>query len=475
MTAAFSHPAFERIVAIVSDRTGLQVPRNRSSEAEAGIRRAMGKAGVREVSQYLELVRAEELSLDDLVTELTVRESYFFREAAHFDFIRQVVIPEVIGRRGHDHVPRVWCAGSAAGEEPHSLAIALEEDGLAANVLATDISHEALRRAREAIYGRWSLRGLDDTRLSRWFQRAGERWQLDARIRQRVSFAFHNLAKHAYPSVPAGIWGMDLILCRNVLIYFDRPGVEHVARGLQDSLAEGGWLITGPSDPSLDGLGSLRAVTTDAGVFYRRSGSASHAETPPAIATSAKQCPASPPGPGRRAPSMPALPSTRDIVADPREAFAQGRYESVRALTRDARDESSAVLYVRATANCRSAEEAVKEARSQAERHPMCAELHFLEAALLLGAGQPHGAARAIRKVLYLDRSSVVAHLFLGSIHRRAGRLEEARRAYRNARDFARARPTEQRVPLAEGERAGSLADMANAELLLLETSGGPS
>jgi chemotaxis protein methyltransferase CheR len=234
----------------------------------------MARVGVVDVPRYVALLEAGRVPLDDLVTELTVGETYFFREPAHFEFIQNEVFPEVMKRRGADHVFRIWSAGCATGEEPYSLAIALVEAGLQGQVLATDISRTALWRAREATYRPWSLRGLDEERVQRVFRQAGDRWRLHARFGDLVTFQFHNLAQDAYPSLPAGIWAMDLILCRNVLIYFDKASIARVAHGLHTSLADGGWLITGPSDPPLDGLAPLVPVVTKGGVFYPKGESA---------------------------------------------------------------------------------------------------------------------------------------------------------------------------------------------------------
>lgn len=142
--------------------------------------------------------------------------------------------------------------------------------GLKGHVLATDLSRRALQRARAAPYRRWSLRGLDDPLIRRCFHETGNLWTLDERFRVPVTFEFQNLARSIYPSIPTGIWGMDLILCRNVLIYLDADTIRHVAHRLSETLAEDGWLITGPSDPLLQGVESLSPIATPHGVVYRR-------------------------------------------------------------------------------------------------------------------------------------------------------------------------------------------------------------
>lgn len=182
MTLAWSHSTFATVAQLVGAHTGLSFESTRRTDAEAGIRRAMARVGVVDVSRYAELLEAGRMPFDDLVTELTVGETYFFREPAHFEFIQNEVFQDVLDRRGADHALRIWSAGCATGEEAYSIAIVLEEAGRRGQVLATDISRAALQRAREAAYRPWSLRGLDEGRLHRFFYQAGDRWLLHARF-----------------------------------------------------------------------------------------------------------------------------------------------------------------------------------------------------------------------------------------------------------------------------------------------------
>jgi chemotaxis protein methyltransferase CheR len=131
-------------------------------------------------------------------------------------------------------------------------------------------------------------------------------------------------------------------------------------------------------------------------------------------------------------------------------------------------DAGRASQHVRGLAN-RDAAAAAEACTRALERHPLSAELHFLHAALLLDGNRAEDALRALRRVVYLDRSLAIAHFMLGAVLSRRGDLSGACRAYRNARDLCAARPVEEMVPLADGETAGRLAEIAGAELMLLE------
>src|SRR5262249_22024112 len=113
-----SQTAYEAVIRLVGDRTGLAFPPNRRESAEAAIRRAMARAGVSDLARYGDLLQQEE-TLDDLIAQLTVGETYFFREPAQFEFIRREVLPEIRKRLGLGHVLRAWSAGCASGEEAY--------------------------------------------------------------------------------------------------------------------------------------------------------------------------------------------------------------------------------------------------------------------------------------------------------------------------------------------------------------------
>jgi chemotaxis protein methyltransferase CheR len=465
IAAPWSDPAFQRVAALLGDRTGLAFSPARVADAEAGIRRAMARAGTAEVTAYLQSLEGGRVRLDDLIAELTVGETYFFREPLQWQVLREEVLPGLVRLRPPDHVLRVWSAGCASGEEAYSLAILMDELGLGdrCQILATDLSGPALERAAGAQYGPWSLRGVEPTRLPRHFSSEGSRWRLREHLRQRVRFERLNLASDSYPSFRTGTWRMDLILCRNVLIYLDDATVRRVARHLGDCLAPGGWLLTGASDPSVNEDGKLEAITTPAGILHRRPApSPSPSPVPPA--------PPSPPsghGSGAAAPS-PLASSPTDALSEARAAFARGEYGLARGLTSALPDAAAAVLGVRAAANQHDAAAAARLAASSIAHHPSCLELHLLHAVLLIELGSHAEAAQASRRALYLDRSLAMGHYLLGTALALAGEAPAASKAFRNARDQCARLPPDQPVPFGDGQRAARLAEAAEVQLQLL-------
>jgi chemotaxis protein methyltransferase CheR len=218
--------------------------------------------------------------LEELVEHLTVGETYFLRDPAQIAALRRVILPEIIERRRADRRVRVWSAGCSTGEEPYTLAILLTEqtvlDGWEVLLVGTDVNRESLRLAREASYPAWSFRATTEQFRQRYFVPVGNAWRLADPVRRMVRFAWTNLATD--PLMPPSA-DFDLIVCRNVTIYFDEAATQRLYRTLIGALAPGGWLMLGPSDPMPADRDELDRVETDNAVLWRR-----QAQTPrPAV------------------------------------------------------------------------------------------------------------------------------------------------------------------------------------------------
>lgn len=480
VTGAIS-TTLDAVTDMMGARAGLVFPPSRRRDVEIATRKIMGAAALPDPGEWLGRLEQNAALLDELISELTIKETYFFREAGHFALIRNEIVRELQQRRGAEHILRVWSAGCASGEEAYSLAILFEEMGLAGSVriLATDISRTALTRARRAAYSPWALRGEGARLIGPYLRRSGDRFELAERFLRRVEFACLNLAQDAYPTFATNTFGLDLILCRNVLIYFDARTIRNVARRFYDSLADGGFLITSAADPSLADYAPYEIEMTSSGVIYRKRqqpqrrvpvSPAARLAPPPIQLT----LPPSPAASDIPATVMAPLKTKRrppgDPLAEARQAFARG--ENARAIELAAPfkpDVAAAILSVRALANLGDAEAAVKMAASAAAQHPSSPEIGFLFAVLLMNLARYGEADVVLRRVLYLDRSLAVVHFTHGATLRRLGDLGRSLQAYRNARDLAARRPAEEIMPLSDGEKAGRLAEAAAAQVALLE------
>ncbi len=252
---------YERFRALILRRSGLHFTENRRRDLERGLQQALEQSGYSSLDDYYDHLahnhtRAREW--EQLICHLTIGETYFFRDRSQFQALRQHVLPEIISlKRASSRQLRIWSAGCATGEEPYSVAILLREllpdlSEWQITILATDINREALARAEAGLYGPWSFReqGWEPVRDT-YFTRQGKLWQLDRRVRDMVSFAYLNLAEDPYPALMNNTVAFDLILCRNVTIYFTLDTTQRVVDQFYEALIERGWLVVGHSEPSL--------------------------------------------------------------------------------------------------------------------------------------------------------------------------------------------------------------------------------
>lgn len=507
----WSSPGIARVAELIRERTGLVFPASRAADVEGAIDRSMRRRGLKDASAFAELLDHDSRVRDAIVAELTIGETYFYRDPAQFGLLREHLLPALLAARS-DRPVRVWSAGCASGEEPYSIAMLLDEldQRGRADITGTDISRPRLEDAQRAIYSRWSLRALPVEQQQRWFTPRGRYYELRPHIRAAVDFRYLNLAEDRFPSLSAGIWGMDVILCRNVLIYFDGATVESVARRLVASLSEDGYLILGASDPPIAEMVECDVVVTDAGLLYRRPGAGPGAAPGPAVRAERATSPAVdeglpeplPPEPPRDVPpdvppepptvhiaaaaapvppppAVPVTPASErhsgapEVAATLEAAYARRDFDAVRAIASRAAeaghlDERGWSWWLRALANQGCLDEAALVADRAVHANGPTAELLYLTAVLQLQAGAPVAAAATARRALYLDRGLVVAHLTHAEAQRQLGSVEGARRSLRNAGTLLSALAADEVVPASDGESAGRLAELVRTKLRLI-------
>ncbi|HEX6589999.1 MAG TPA: protein-glutamate O-methyltransferase CheR [Longimicrobiales bacterium] len=450
--------AVAAVRALVRQRAGLTEAGGRN--VEPAMRRRMQIEGRTDAVAYASLVESDSAVFDALIHDLTVGETYFLREAEQLDYLRRHVLPALIAGRPSGAPLRVWSAGCATGEEAYTLAMLLAEAGLhdRADVIGTDIAEERLRRARHGVYGRWSFRGVPPAVERRWFSRTRDGYRAVDALRQRIRFHRLNLVDDDWSAAGIRPGSVDLLLCRNVLIYFDATTARRVAQRLVDALAPGGWLLLGASDPWLSGIMSCEALVTGAGVIYRKGKPGGNARVP--LVRPAADLPYVPLDPPR-ADAPPSRPVVDAFDADDTRD-ANGDDDVV------ARGHDDDVARVRALADRNELDLARDACAGALERHPASAELRALDALLLTEAGHAEAAIDAARAALYLDPRHVPAHLALGSARARLGRTGEAVAAFRAAeRLLARVAPD---ASVTAGASAAELAELARAQIRLLES-----
>ncbi|MDB5097427.1 MAG: Protein-glutamate O-methyltransferase, partial [Cyanobacteria bacterium RYN_339] len=244
-----SPDAVDRFGALLAERFGLRVEPARQRDLADVLAARQAATRCHNPDRYFERLTdplEAPAELRAIATLVTIGETHFFRHAEHFHALAEVVLPDrrraAAGRR-----LRVLSAGCSGGEEPYSVGMVLASQGApAAEILGVDLNPEAVARARAGRYSEWSMRGVLPAVRQRYFRREGSGWQLDAQILAMASFSERNLAEP-----DAAFWapgGFDVIICRNVLIYFTPEVIREVIQRFATALAPGGYLILGPSE-----------------------------------------------------------------------------------------------------------------------------------------------------------------------------------------------------------------------------------
>jgi chemotaxis protein methyltransferase CheR len=450
---------------LIAGRLGLDFSKGRQADLERGLVEAYRTSSVSAPETYLAWLATlpdESAEWRRLASHLTVGETYFFRDPGCVEALEQQILPSLIAaRRSAGNLRlRLWSAGCATGEEPYSLAILLDRllpdlSDWALTILATDINPDALETARRGRYREWSFRETPQWIRDRYFhRRSAETFEVDPRIRRMVTFAPLNLAKDGYPAVVTNTSAMDLILCRNVLMYFTREAQRATTALLQRALVREGWLAVSPAEASAELFRPLVPVTFPAAILYRKGEDL--AVSRPLFGFS------SPPEAdgGWRVADSP--------IQEPWHAEQVGPVMLSAAKPTEAPPEAPSDLQRAQTLADQGKLEAAHELCEAAlARDRLDPEAHLLLAAVCHERGEIPAALEALRRAIYLASDSASAHFLLGSLLLRQGQRKRGRRSMETVVSLLSSVPRDEAVAGGGGLTAGRLLETARAYLEL--------
>jgi chemotaxis protein methyltransferase CheR len=261
---------FAVIAAFLKERSGLVITKDKTYLLEtrlAVILRDHTLAGLPGLAEHLRQPGASTLK-NKVVDAMTTNETSFFRDNHPFDTLRQSVIPGLIERRAAVRTLRIWSAACSTGQEPYSLAMMMKDSfpilaGWRVEIVATDLSPTVLDRAREGLYSTFEVqRGLAIQMLIRHFDQEEPNWRIKREIRQNISFRPLNLLEDF-----SSMGQFDVVLCRNVLIYFDQPTKTRILTGITRRIAPDGALLLGGAESVFGLCEGLAALAGLKGVY----------------------------------------------------------------------------------------------------------------------------------------------------------------------------------------------------------------
>jgi chemotaxis protein methyltransferase CheR len=254
---------------LIYDESGITFSATNRSILESRLKERLREKKLDSLREYYSLITKEKEELKTLLDSVTTNLTRFFRNQAHFDAIEKYVVPELIKIKGTsgDRRLRFWSAGCSTGEEPYTIAMLLKDilpAGWGFEIVASDISLKCLMVSKEAFYADSRVQGVPETYLAKYFDRKPGGYQLKDEIKKTVRFDYHNLKNDS------GLRGLDVVFCRNVLIYFDEAVQKATIERFWEAMAPKSFLFIGHSE-SLFGMNTrFEFVKTDWATFYRK-------------------------------------------------------------------------------------------------------------------------------------------------------------------------------------------------------------
>lgn len=478
---ALSEATLVRLCEFVEQRLGLHFPRDRWHEVERGIRGAALQLGLDSAESLARWSTREptRTEVEVLASHLTVGETYFFRERQTLDAFETRSLPELIAdRRKGERRLRVWSAGCCTGEEPYSIAILLHRllpdlRDWNVTILATDINPLFLRKAAEGVYGEWSFRSLPaEFKAAHFARRSKGRYAIRSDFKRLVTFEYLNLVDDVYPSLLNNTNAMDVIFCRNVLMYFAPERARGVIGRFHESLLEGGWLIVSPIEGSLLNDSPFAAARMGDTMLYRKDSKAPRRSRvewqPPAPAVLER--------PARTLPTeIPLMPMSPDRIGvsstlPPIELPTEGALgaDSISASRERAggEDPESLAQRARVCANEGALTEAFDWCEQAIALERLNPGLYYLRAMILQELDRTNEAVASLKRALFLDQDFALAHFVLGSLVQKRGKAREADRHFANALALLSNCAPDFVLPESDGLTASRMADIIRSRTL---------
>jgi chemotaxis protein methyltransferase CheR len=452
-------PAFGKLKEYLIESTGLAYYSDKDTDLAARVSNRLALLKLDGCGSYLSLLKDDERGAgerQELIGQLTIGETFFFRHSEQIDAIRDVVLPDVIERNKHTRTLRIWSAGCSIGAEPYSLAILLKTsfaDQLAGwdiRILGTDINQSFMARAARGEFDENALRTSSEAFRDQWFSRQGRFLQIHTSAKEWVTFQQHNLVEHPYPSHVHGITALDLIICRNVMIYFDWDRIRKIVAQFHECLVPGGWLAVGHAEFNADVFADYRTVNVPGATLYQKTGekssqgfSALSQSSPGARGLSEWPSPSA----EVWAPVLPEVPIFRPLPPPVPPPLPEG------------------LALIRQLADAGNWGEAARRCEDALRQDDLNPALHFHHALILEQMGRHADSERALRRTIYLDRSFALAHYHLALLQKRSGNSIGAVQSLNNTRNLVSRLRASERIAEGDGITADELVQLAELQL----------
>jgi len=470
-----TEPEIVRISEQIERNLGLHFPKNRFEDLKQIILSALPDLGFNNnFNSFYQAISNNSFShiqYDTLALHLTIGETYFFRESISLEALKKIILLPLIEERskGKREI-RIWSAGCCSGEEAYTLAILLNElipdiDSWNITIIGTDINRNFIQKAISGRYTKWSFRMTPVEMLNSYFTKIGKEFDVIPRIKKMVTFSYINLADNKYPSHSTNTDAMDVILCRNVLMYFSVEKRDEVFHRFTKSLIHNGWLITSPVEVSNEAIPGLKRVNIDNAILYHKGiwnnekkknvflsnqgnetilkvekTNVSLFDNPDNSVlskTNAKDSNLSQEM-NRSKELINKLISVRKTdFQKAKDCYEQGLFKEALILfqiahNQNSNDQKTMFFLAKTSANLGYHTEAISWCEKLIAKEKMNATYYYLLATILLEINENTHAEQVLKKVLYLDPDHILAHFSLANYDRKLGKIITANKHYKN-------------------------------------------
>lgn len=479
----------------VAEKIGLYFPHERWDDLERGFAAASHEFGFKNPEACIHWLLTsvpEKAHLQILASHLTIGETYFFRDKQLLEALTEHILPGLISsQRNRERRLRFWCAGCCSGEEAYTLAILLHQllpdlRDWQITITATDINLRFLDKATNGIYSEWSFRNAPTWLKKRYFKPAANgSFAILPEIKKLVSFAHLNLVEDVYPSLGNNTNAMDLIFCRNVLMYFSPTQTQKVISNLSKSIVEGGWLLVSPSEASKALFPQFSSVNYPGAILFQKghTSTLNHSKSATAMPAAMPVTKEYLPLRSFKPPAVNVSPQTtvksKDstaILALAQSLYAQGSYAEVADTLSEMMNEQAPrhshhleafSLLARALANLGRLKDALICCDHWIAADKVDAPAYYMRALILMESGDFKQARASMQQAIFLRPNFALAYFSLGNIAHNSGRMNEACKYFSIVRDLLSHHQPDDILPESDNLTVGQLTEMINAMPLM--------
>lgn len=419
---------------VIASHMGLHFPIERRAMLSRNLALAAREFGYNNMNGFIQWLLSATLNkgqIEILASYLTISETYFWREPRVFAAFSQNILTELVAsKKERGKSITIWCAGCSTGEEAFSIAIALhrtipEIKDWKITILATDINTKALSKARKGVYSSWSFRNSPSWLKNSYFKSINNKeYKIIPEIKKMVTFSSFNLTHENFLSSVCKNHKMDIIFCRNVLMYFTSEWAAKVSQNLFHSLSEEGWLVVSSCELSSNLFPQLTPVNFPGAVLYCKT----KKESTHSFNVQSNEIPEP-----YKQPFQP-LFSEAIVKEDFQPLQPFNPPQQPQSIVKTPEETSADKIFaIRLLANQGHLEEALSICNEAIASYKLTPGLYFLRASILQELDKSNEAIKSLKQAIYIDPDYIMGHFTLGNLFIRQGNVRNAKQYFNNA------------------------------------------